>query len=165
MHSHANAPRASLKRRLATLLYDALVALAIYMTAGALFFLLFGALVANGLVDNLGQKHAIDVLQHSPLWTLVNELFKLGGVMLFFCYFWQKSGQTIGMRAWRLKLQNTDGSLINWRQGVIRALTSLFGLMSLTMLLRADRRALHDCWSDSEMVELTLEQNRARMGS
>ncbi|BDY03371.1 RDD family protein [Ferrimonas sp. YFM] len=165
MHPHANAPRASLKRRLATLIYDALVALAIYMAVGALFFALFGILVANGMVDTLGQEHAVDVLQHSSFWTLVNELFKLGGVMAFFCYFWQKSGQTIGMRAWRLKLQNTDGSLISWQQGLVRTLTSLFGLMTLTMLLSSDKRALHDKWSHSEMVELTLEQNRARMGS
>lgn len=164
MHPHANAPRAPLKRRLATLVYDGLVGLAVYMAVGALFFAIFGGLVSNGILPNLGHEHAIDTLQASPVYTIINELFKLAGVLLFFCYFWQKSGQTLGMRAWRIKVQNIDGSLISWRQGIIRAITSCFGLMNITLLFGSTQVALHDTWSRSEVVELTLEQNRARLG-
>ncbi|USD38020.1 RDD family protein [Ferrimonas sp. SCSIO 43195] len=164
MHPHANAPRASLKRRLATLLYDSLLGLAVYMAFGAVFFMLFGALVSQGVISNPEQQHAIDILQSSPGWTLANEGFKWGGVMLFFSYFWQKSGQTIGMRAWRLKLQNIDGSLISWHQALIRLITSGFGLMALTMVFSDDKRSLHDKWSHTELVELSIEQNRARLG-
>jgi uncharacterized RDD family membrane protein YckC len=36
---------------------------------------------------------------------------------LFFCWFWTHGGQTLGMRAWRLRLESLDGSPV----GLVRA--------------------------------------------
>jgi len=40
----------------------------------------------------------------------------------FFIYFWTTRGQTVGMLAWRLRLQHPDGSLIDWRTSLARLL-------------------------------------------
>lgn len=40
----------------------------------------------------------------------------------FFVYFWTTRGQTIGMMAWRLRVQKRDGSLIDWKQATARVL-------------------------------------------
>lgn len=41
---------------------------------------------------------------------------------LFFVFFWLRSGQTLGMVAWRLRMQKPDGSRIHWCQAVMRVL-------------------------------------------
>ncbi|HEU4655588.1 MAG TPA: RDD family protein [Steroidobacteraceae bacterium] len=41
---------------------------------------------------------------------------------LFFVFFWLRSGQTLGMVAWRLRMQKADGSRIHWCQAVMRVL-------------------------------------------
>ncbi|HEY4368959.1 MAG TPA: RDD family protein [Steroidobacteraceae bacterium] len=40
--------------------------------------------------------------------------------VLFFGFFWTRRGQTIGMLAWRLRVQSPDGSLPRWSQALVR---------------------------------------------
>ncbi|HEY9182049.1 MAG TPA: RDD family protein, partial [Gammaproteobacteria bacterium] len=35
-------------------------------------------------------------------------------VMAFFCGFWVLGGQTVGMRAWRIRLVTNDGGRVGW---------------------------------------------------
>lgn len=48
---------------------------------------------------------------------------------LFFGWFWTHGGQTLGMRAWKIRLQRTDGHPMGWWQALLR-----FFLASLWML-------------------------------
>jgi uncharacterized RDD family membrane protein YckC len=32
----------------------------------------------------------------------------------FYGYFWKRSGQTIGMRAWRIRVESSTGALLTW---------------------------------------------------
>ncbi len=163
MSSLANAPRASLGRRLAAWVYDFMVALAVYMLAGAVLFALFTALVAIGLVDKGGMTHTVDVLQSSPVWLTLNEVGKLLAVAYLFVWSWQRKGQTLGMRAWRLRVQRTDGRELDARQAWLRVAVSFGGLAMLSLLWDDERAALNDRISGSEVVMLTIEQNRALM--
>ena len=43
----------------------------------------------------------------------------------FFGWFWTHGGQTLGMRAWRLRLQTADGHGVNWGQALIRVAVPL----------------------------------------
>ena len=47
---------------------------------------------------------------------------------LFFVFFWTRKGQTVGMLAWRLRLQRPDGSLLDRRQALAR-LAILYALL------------------------------------
>ncbi|GAA4871703.1 RDD family protein [Ferrimonas pelagia] len=163
MSSFANAPRAGLGRRLAAWIYDFMVALAVYMSAGALLFALFVGLLSLGVVDDRGLEHASDVLQASGLWLTLNEIGKLLAVAWLFVWSWSKSGQTLGMRAWRLRVQCPSGALMSRKQAGYRALYAFGGVANLSLLWDDQQQALHDRLSGSEVVELTLEQNRALM--
>ena len=81
--------------------------------------------------------------------------------LVFFGYFWTKSGQTIGMRAWRLKVQTHQGNLISWPQAIIRSISALLGLGNLVVLVDfKNKKALQDYLSKTEVVTLTKEENK-----
>ncbi|MDX5409503.1 MAG: RDD family protein [Thauera sp.] len=130
-------PTAPLWRRLAAMLYDSLLVLALLMLAIAVAFLIKG-----GAID-----------PHHPLF----RLYLLMVIALFFCGFWVAGGQTLGMRSWRLRVQREDGGLIGWWQALGRFLLAipslaLGGIGLWWMLLDRERRALHDRLSHTRVV-------------
>ena len=77
----------------------------------------------------------------------------------FYAWVWLHGGQTLGMRAWRLRLQRFDGRAITIWQALLRfmvAIPSLAmgGLGLLWMLVDKDRLAVHDRISESTIVRL-----------
>ena len=90
--SQAQTP--GLLRRLAALFYDGV--------------LLFGILLlAAGLVI-VPYMSLIEAAFPSQAWWFRGWL--LAVIWGFFAYFWTHGGQTLGMRAWRLRLVRTDGA-------------------------------------------------------
>ena len=163
MSSSEQFPRAGFRRRFGSWVYDVLIAIAVYMTAGAVGFGIFALFVNFGIIPNQGEEHVISVLQNSIIYTVINELWKFAWVSYFFIFFWAKSGQTIGMKAWRLKLQNQDGSLISKKTGLKRLLPTVLGLGNLWVIFdRKNKLSLQDRVTDTEVVVLSLEANRPR---
>jgi uncharacterized RDD family membrane protein YckC len=65
------------------------------------------------------------------------------------------------MRAWRLKVQTNQGSLISWPQAIIRSISALLGLGNLVVLVDfKNKKALQDYLSKTEVVTLTKEENK-----
>lgn len=65
-------------------------------------------------------------------------LYLLIVIFIFFGWFWTHGGQTLGMRAWKIRVVQENQQAINWSQALIRFLTGLpswsiflFGLISL----------------------------------
>jgi len=157
-------PRAGFRRRFGSWVYDFLLSFAVYMVAGALAFLIFNVLIKFGLIDMNGYEHAIDLQQSSLLYSGLIYAWNIAWVSFFFIFFWTKSGQTLGMRAWRLRLQNRDGSLITKSIGLKRLLPTLLGLGNLTLLFdRKNRLSLQDRLTNTEVVVLSLEANKGRL--
>lgn len=157
-------PRAGLFRRLASWIYDFLLAMAVYMVAGAVGFGIFAIFAYLGLVDMNGSKHLIEVQQSSFLYSSLIYLWNLSWVAYFFIFFWMKSGQTLGMKAWRLRLQNPDGTLISRKTALVRLLPTLLGLGNFWLLIDGkNKQSLQDKVSNTEVVLLTLEANRGRL--
>jgi len=163
MSSQEQFPRAGFFRRFGSWVYDVLIAVAVYMTAGAISFGIFAVLVSTGIIPNGGEEHVISVMQNSFVYTWLNEVFKFAWVAYFFVFFWARSGQTIGMKAWRLRLQNQDGTLISKKTGLKRLIPTLFGLGNLLVIFdRKNKLSLQDRVTNTEVVVLTLEANRPR---
>lgn len=143
-------PRAGLARRLAALLYDGFLVTAIWFLLGYLMQLIFGT-EGNQLVDGEVQTNA---LQSNILFVLM-----LASASGFYIWFWTRSGQTLGMIAWRMRTQTLDNTLLTPTQGLLRwALAwpsfAFFGLGYLWLYIDANGDALHDRWSGSKVVVL-----------
>ena len=116
---------AGLFKRTAALVYDALIVVAILFLASALAMLIVGLFLGAEAITE--QK----VLVENPFYF----------AWLIFCWFyyyywcWQKGGQTLGMKAWRLKLVSTTDETIKLRYALLRFSSCLLGLANLWLLL------------------------------
>lgn len=153
MNSDTQVKPAGFLRRLAAIFYDALIIIAIEMIAVGVVIATMEALLSQGVINYGSYLDASDLLNHHPIWSIVFHGYVALVWIGFLCFFWMK-GQTLGMRAWKLRVQNEDGSNIRFGQSVIRVLTSLFGLGNLTVLFDSDKRALQDMWSKCQVVHL-----------
>lgn len=111
-HPDTQLPPAGLLRRMGAFTYDMLLLMALIVIAG------FIALPFTG-----GEAPK----PGNPFYQ--TYLFILS--YLFYAWFWTRGGQTLGMRAWRLRVQNEDGSAISWSQSLLRFMA---GLASLVLL-------------------------------
>ncbi|MDT8448622.1 MAG: RDD family protein [Wenzhouxiangellaceae bacterium] len=125
-----------LPRRMVAMLYDALIVVAIWMVGAALVVIPSGGAVGSG-----------------------NPLFQAYLLALAFAYFyasWNFRGQTLGMRAWRIRLDAGSarpgiGCLaVRFAIAIVSAL--LAGAGYLWALGREDRATWHDLASRTRLV-------------
>jgi uncharacterized RDD family membrane protein YckC len=78
----------------------------------------------------------------------------------FFVWFWRNGGQTIGMRAWRMRLYSTNEQSLGYGRAFLRMLYSLGGLGTLLVLLDVKyKQSLQDRLAGTEMRVLSKEAN------
>jgi uncharacterized RDD family membrane protein YckC len=159
---HANFPRASFFRRLGAMIYDSLLAVAVYMFAGALGFALFFGLLSSGLIAMEGYKDVSDLLNNTPIYHGFYQLWIVICVGGFYAIFWSRGGQTLGMRAWRLKVQHPNGQNLSFITACARLVWSLLGIGNLWIIINDDKLALQDIMTRSEVVVLSVEANQMR---
>jgi uncharacterized RDD family membrane protein YckC len=133
-------PPCSLLRRLGAILYDALLLLAVQFIA-----------TIPVLLINRGHP----VAAADPVF----QGYLLLVSFLFFGWFWTHGGQTLGMRAWRIRLQTKNGDSISWTQALLRFLAAIvswlvLGLGFLWSLFDKERQTWHDRFSESVLVVL-----------
>ncbi len=148
MNDESSYPSPSLPRRLAALLYDTLLVVPLVMLSVALFMgartLLLGPPAENTVVQ---------------LDANLVRLVAFATAAAFFCGFWLKSGQTLGMQAWRIKLVSTDGSRPRVGQALLRCLgailsASALGLGYLWCVVDSNGRYWHDYLSRTKLIML-----------
>ncbi len=130
---------AGLLRRLAAIVYDVMVFIAVLLLATIPF-----VLVAGGAPTNRGGQ-------------LAYQFYVLLIGFLFFGWFWVHGGQTLGMRAWRLRLVDRTGTAITWRQALLHFLGAIlswavFGAGYLWILVDRDRLSWHDRLSGTRVI-------------
>ncbi|MCW5621110.1 MAG: RDD family protein [Burkholderiales bacterium] len=120
----------SLWTRFASICYEAVSLVPILFIAGYLF---------------LALAHEARSL---PMRTLF-QFWVLTWVGAYFVYCWTKSGQTLAMKAWRLRVETMHGQRLSVAQAVVRYLAAVLGLALLGvgflwMLVDPQRQFLHD---------------------
>lgn len=80
--------------------------------------------------------------------------YLLGIAFLFFGWFWTHGGQTLGMRAWKIRLCSKDGGPVGWKQAGLRFSAALFGLGLFPVWRDADKRCWHDRIAGTRMLKL-----------
>jgi len=131
-----NNPGASLIKRLLAMFYDLLLLTAVLLVVASI------PVALNG-----GKAY------FHPLISLVYLLV----AYLFFAWFWMHGGQTLGMRAWKLKVLSDNGANLDWKQSAIRFAAAGLSLIPVGMgylwiLFDADNLSWHDKLSKSRIV-------------
>ncbi len=165
LHTISNSfPRAGFRRRFGSWIYDSLIIIAIFMLSGYVCVALFVALDFMEVISIARSGFGIDWNATHPGYKVAFNTWCILWVCGFFIYFWSKKGQTLGMRAWRLRVQNLDGSLLTKTTAVKRLLPTLLGLGSLLVIVdRKNKLSLQDRLTKTEVVVLSLEANRGRL--
>jgi len=78
------------------------------------------------------------------LWTLIS--------FFYFAYFWTKSGQTPGMKVWKVKAMTHFGKIMSWKNALYRYVFSLFGLGLIWILFDKQKLALQDRLSNTHLI-------------
>lgn len=134
-------------RRLAAMLYDAVLLFGMLMIAVTL------VVVPYDLLTGTPFPH------EERVHTLGLQLYLIGVVCLFFGFFWTRGGQTLGMRSWRFQMMREDGSALRWRDAGVRlGWTALCltpaGAGFFWMLVDRDRLTCYDRLSRTRPVML-----------
>ncbi|WP_439135497.1 RDD family protein [Pseudomaricurvus sp.] len=141
-------PSASLIKRFAAMVYDSLLVMAVAMAYGAAYvsikYAVFHTDLPTGERAKMGTEGFVGLI-------LVVECF--------FWFFWCRGGQTLGMRAWRLQLRQTNGQFASLPQAMVRGLVApislaLIGLGYWWRLWDKEGRTWHDIASHTQVVQL-----------
>lgn len=144
-------PVAGVGRRFAAMIYDALLLIALFAVTTALFLpLTRGEYIESG----------------GPMLT---NLYRVALVLVwigFYGVFWIRSGQTLGMVAWRLKLVSERGERVHWREVLLRLAAGipsllLAGLGFFWVWIDRDRLAWHDRISHTRPILLPKRQKKS----
>ena len=108
----AGAP--SLRRRLASMLYEAILLFAVAFLATWLFQF------AAGTIDITAgwRRHAL-------------QAFIVAIFAAYFLWSWLRGGQTLAMKTWRLRLVTRAGAPLDWSHAITRFLFALPGTLAL----------------------------------
>ncbi len=138
-------PTAGVLRRFGAMFYDLLVLLALMMV------------VTSALLPLTGGE-AITSERYGPLEHAYRALL-IVIIVAFFGGFWTYRGQTLGMAAWRLKIEREDGGLLTWSDGLKRLASAFVSLLPagagyFWIWIDRDRLAWPDRWTHTRVVVL-----------
>lgn len=123
------------------MVYDFMPALAIVFIAALV------ALPVTGDRVNIGLTSVADTLY---------TVYILAAWFAYYGVCWTQSGQTLGMRAWKVEVVDEDGRRPGWKPALVRFATAFLsfapaGLGVLSALLREDRACWHDRLSGTRL--------------
>ena len=126
----------SVLRRLASMLYESLVLGAVVFIAALVFTLIRNPQAPGAL----------------PFFQAYLFLVMLG----YFSWFWTHGGQTVAMRAWRFRVERSDGRPLRFAQASLRFVLACLSTLSILGLLWAwvdrDKQFLHDRLARTRLV-------------
>ncbi len=134
---------AGLLRRLGALLYDTLLLVAVLMIATALFLPFTGG----------------EAITSADGWLLewAYRAVLAGLVVIYYGSFWTRSGQTLGLKSWRLRLEREDGARLTWADTLRRLAAAIVSLLPagigwIWIVVDPGKRAWHDRLSRTRVV-------------
>ena len=129
----------SIWRRLASILYDFLLVVAVLIIMSIPFF-------------------SFD-LQENNLLKVTIQIYYYLITQYFFVWFWVHNQGTLGMKTWKIKIICDNNNRLSYKQAIIRfnvAIFSLlfFGLGFLISFFRKDKKCFHDIISKTALIKL-----------
>ena len=134
-------------RRLGAIFYDAL------LFGGTIFIV--GGIIATLVSRQLGLENI------PPGSALANAFFVFYVLLSFlmFGWFWTHGGQTLGMRAWKIRVVTDAGQKLTWQQAFFRFVTALFswacfGVGFLISIFDKEKLGWHDRFSRTRLIRI-----------
>jgi uncharacterized RDD family membrane protein YckC len=126
--------------RLISLVYETLLLVPVVFLSALLFLLI---------------AHDASSTWMRPLF----QLWLLSVVGLYFAYCWVRTGQTLAMKTWRIRVERRDGRLLSPRQAALRFVLACWTLIpgGLTLwwaLIDRERQFLHDRLAGTRIVKV-----------
>lgn len=116
--------KAPLLRRFAAMFYDGLLCLALALGTTAIYIAIKSWWIGP---EALHRQVDTGTVSQGPILTTLLLMV----ITFFFCYFWTRTGQTLGMQAWKVQILTQDGQLPSLSQSLIRLLTALLSFGAL----------------------------------
>jgi uncharacterized RDD family membrane protein YckC len=104
---------ATFTKRLMAVVYDGLISVAVLLVTTWAYTIVAGYMTGWDKYEQMAEEGSIGT---DPILTFVLFL----ALYLFFGYFWTRNGQTLGMQAWRIRIQNMNGVSVSWTQALRR---------------------------------------------
>ncbi len=147
-------PAPSLLRRLVVMFYDSLLVLACCLATTGVIIFIKGFMVGFETLEGQHAASASGLMVQLPVAAVI---------FLFFSVFWTLGGQTLGMQAWRVRLDSNVGGRISWKQAAIRLIVALPSLLLLgigywRVLYSSDKQSWPDILSNSHLVLLPKKE-------
>ena len=120
------------------MVYDCAIVISLLMLATMLAMLV-------GFSDPMAMKDPVFTIYLLSIW------------FIYLTWCWHKGGMTVGMRAWRVRIEDENGNRPSWRKSTIRFLASLLstaaaGIGFLWALGDSRNRTWHDFLSGTRLV-------------
>lgn len=120
------------------MLYDAMLLCGVLFIGFLLPNMVYGVLAQSALPGSLAVWHVFAV------------------VAAYFLWFWRRTGQTLAMRTWKIRLVSIDTRPPTWTQLIVRLLLAWPSVLGVAGLLWAifdrDRQFLHDRLAGTRIV-------------
>jgi len=110
---YSSLPPAPVWRRLAALSYDTLLLMAL-----SLGYIALATTMGMYLFDLESNSDYNPMFDGAIRWVVFAGWILV--IALFFGIFWSKNGQTLGMQAWKIRLQDQRGELISLKRSMLR---------------------------------------------
>ncbi len=130
---------AGVRRRLASMLYESL--------------LLLGVLSVTFMLPHLALGMGYSIVLPGPI-LFINVFVVMG---IYFVWYWRRSGQTLAMQTWRIRIVGAGGKPPSMQQLVLRYVLSwpsllLYGAGLLWAFFDRDRQFLHERLSGTRII-------------
>jgi uncharacterized RDD family membrane protein YckC len=123
--------------------------------------IIIGGILSTILARSLGVEYLAPDSNAAHFMQLIYLLLAFG----FFGWFWTHGGQTLGMRAWKIRVVDLNNNPLTWTQAGMRFLWSLaswmtFGLGYIWAFFDPDKLTLHDRMSKTRLVRVANNKTK-----
>lgn len=150
--NNAEAKPAALWKRLFATIYDVMILVALSLLYGALV-----TLISTVVLGNSAENYRPNA---SGLFVQIGWVISVLG---FYCFFWLRVGQTVAMKAWRLKLVTNSGHPLDLSTCALRGVLGFasfacFGLGYFWQIFDPQKLAFHDRLTKTKVIQLSKEE-------
>ncbi|NOY66919.1 MAG: RDD family protein [Gammaproteobacteria bacterium] len=125
-----------IKRRIGAFIYDIILLIALLFLATAIVMLFTQDAINRG--------------------NIFFQVYILLVIFFFYGWFWVHGGQTLGMRAWKIRVELDNGQNLGWNQACVRFILGVltFGIGLIWCLWDKRHRALYDQLARTQIVRV-----------